>query len=91
MSALGFVGLDLGSQTTLVGVAKKGGIEILANEASQRETPVVVDLGDYERFIGEQGYAQVFTLLFKFLKPSLVEIQFKEYCSISFTFCGTYS
>lgn len=59
MSIPNFVGVDLGSQTAVIAVAKKGGVEILANEASHRETPVVVGFGDYERFIGEQGYAQV--------------------------------
>jgi len=70
MNSPSFVGIDIGSQTALIAVAKKGGVEILANEASQRETPVVVGFGDYERFIGELGYAQVYLQLLSLMNSS---------------------
>lgn len=35
------VGFDIGSLTSYIGAAKKGGIEILANEVSDRNTPYV--------------------------------------------------
>lgn len=49
------VGLDFGSLRSVVAVAKKGGVEILANEASFRETSNCVGYGTQERFLGEAG------------------------------------
>lgn len=40
-----------------MGIAQKAGVEVVVNEASNRETPVVVGFKDNERFIGEQGLA----------------------------------
>lgn len=59
MSVAGAIGIDLGSQTALIGIAKKGGVEVIQNESSQRETSICVGFGDNERFLGEQGYAQL--------------------------------
>jgi heat shock protein 4 len=59
MSVAGAIGIDLGSQTALIGIAKKGGVEVIQNESSQRETTICVGFGDNERFLGEQGYAQL--------------------------------
>lgn len=59
MSVAGAIGIDLGGSTTTIAVLKKGGVEIIINEASHRETPVVIGFGENERFIGEQGYVQV--------------------------------
>lgn len=59
MANIAAVGVDLGGQTAVIAVSKKGGVEVITNEASQRETPLVVGFGDNERFIGEQGFAQV--------------------------------
>ena len=39
------VGLDIGSQTSFCGVARQGGIEVVANEYSKRATETVVSLG----------------------------------------------
>ena len=47
------VGIDLGSWTSKVAVAKRGGVEVITNEANFRETPVVVGYGPAERQIGE--------------------------------------
>lgn len=49
------IGIDLGSQTSCIGYAKKG-VDILANEGSQRETHVVIGFKNEERQIGEQGF-----------------------------------
>ena len=49
------VGIDLGSWTSKVAVAKRGGVEVITNEANFRETPVVVGYGPAERQIGEAG------------------------------------
>jgi len=65
MTTVGAIGVDLGGQNAVIAVAQKGGVEIITNEASQRETPVVVGFGKQERFIGEQGFVQVTFFLFK--------------------------
>lgn len=59
MSSAGAVGVDLGGMAAVIAVAKKGGVEVIANEASSRETPIVVGFGENERFIGEAGYVQL--------------------------------
>ena len=56
---IGAIGLDLGGNNAVIAVAKGVNVEIITNEASHRETPVVVGFGPNERFIGEQGYAQL--------------------------------
>jgi molecular chaperone DnaK (HSP70) len=49
------IGIDLGSWTSKIAVAKRGGVEIITNEANFRETPCVVGYGPAERNIGEAG------------------------------------
>jgi heat shock protein 4 len=49
------VGLDIGSQTSFCGVARQGGIEVVANEYSKRATETVVSLGDRMRHLGTAG------------------------------------
>lgn len=53
------VGIDFGGNSAVIAVAKKGGVEVIVNEASNRETRIVVGFGETERFIGEQGYVQL--------------------------------
>jgi heat shock protein 4 len=55
----GAIGIDMGSSTSVIAVAKKGGVEIMTNEGSHRETQNVVGFGENERFIGEQGHVQL--------------------------------
>jgi heat shock 70kDa protein 4 len=43
----------------VIAVAKKGGVEVLANEGSHRETQNIIGFGERERFIGEQGALQM--------------------------------
>ncbi len=57
--ATGAIGIDLGGGSAVIAVAKKGGVDIIVNEASHRETQIVVGYGESERFLGEQGYVQV--------------------------------
>ena len=61
MSAAGAIGIDFGSNTSVIAVAKKGGVEILTNEGSHRETQNIIGFGESERFIGEQGYVKVYS------------------------------
>lgn len=48
----GAVGIDIGSWRSVVAVAKRGGVEVITNEANFRETPSVVGYGPNERYIG---------------------------------------
>lgn len=58
-NVVGAVGVDFGSVATCIAVAKRGGVEVLANEGSHRETPNIIGFGQSQRFIGEQGASQV--------------------------------
>lgn len=63
-ASTGTIGIDLGSNNIVIAVAKRGGVEILANEGSHRETQNVVGFSGNERFVGEQAVLKVpfFTL-----------------------------
>ncbi|CAI7593469.1 unnamed protein product [Penicillium palitans] len=47
------VGIDLGAQSTKIGVARNKGIDIIANEVSNRQTPSVVGFTPRNRNLGE--------------------------------------
>ncbi|KRX04010.1 hypothetical protein PPERSA_12457 [Pseudocohnilembus persalinus] len=55
---IGAVGIDFGSYRTVIGVAKKKGVDVICNQASARETNNIVSFGEKERFMGEQGSAR---------------------------------
>jgi heat shock protein 4 len=59
MSSAGAVGVDFGGNSAVIALAKKGGVEVIVNEASHRETRIVVGFGEKQRFLGEQGYVQL--------------------------------
>lgn len=48
-------GVDLGNLNSTVGITRNGGIDIVINEVSKRETSTVVSMTEQERFIGESG------------------------------------
>jgi len=52
------VGVDMGDDSTFISVARMGGVDSIANEYSQRNTPTVVSLGGKQRFIGVSGENQ---------------------------------
>ncbi|EAW07571.1 Hsp70 chaperone Hsp88 [Aspergillus clavatus NRRL 1] len=52
------VGIDLGAQSTKVGVARNKGIDIITNEVSNRSTPSLVGFGARSRQIGEGAKTQ---------------------------------
>jgi len=54
----GAVGIDLGSQRSVIAVAKKGGVDVIDNEASYRETRNIVSYGNHERFMGDLAVQQ---------------------------------
>ena len=39
------VGIDFGSSRFVIAVVKKGGVEIVANESTYRQTPMLVSYG----------------------------------------------
>ena len=53
------VGIDFGNSTMVVGAARHRGIDIIANEASRRETPALVGFKDNRRYLGEAAATQV--------------------------------
>ncbi|GAM25786.1 hypothetical protein SAMD00019534_089610 [Acytostelium subglobosum LB1] len=47
------VGFDFGVKNCTIAVAQKGGIDVIANEVSNRLTPSLVSFGEKERYLGE--------------------------------------
>ncbi|KAE8378124.1 heat shock protein 70 family [Aspergillus bertholletiae] len=47
------VGIDLGAQSTKIGVARNKGIDIITNEVSNRSTPTLVGFDSKCRYLGE--------------------------------------
>jgi heat shock protein 4 len=52
------VGIDLGAQSTKIGVARNKGIDIITNEVSNRQTPSMVGFGPKSRYLGEAAKTQ---------------------------------
>ncbi|KPI43502.1 Heat shock protein hsp88 [Cyphellophora attinorum] len=52
------VGIDLGAQSTKIGVARNKGIDIITNETSNRQTPSLVGFGPKSRYLGEAAKTQ---------------------------------
>eukprot|EP00727_Mastigamoeba_balamuthi_P008413 m51a1_g4194 putative hsp70 chaperone hsp88 (449) ;mRNA; f:406221-408321 len=50
------IGIDFGNRSIVVAVAQKGGIDVVDNEASNRQTPSFVSFGEKGRAIGESGF-----------------------------------
>lgn len=51
------VGFDVGNESGIVGVARQRGIDVVLNEESKRETPMLVSFGESQRFVGVAGAA----------------------------------
>ncbi|EEF39376.1 Heat-shock protein 105 kDa, putative [Ricinus communis] len=51
------VGFDIGNENCVVATVKQGGIDVLLNDESKRETPAVVCFGEKQRFLGSAGAA----------------------------------
>ncbi|WFD26871.1 adenyl-nucleotide exchange factor sse1 [Malassezia nana] len=58
------VGLDIGNSSSKIGVARARGVDIVANEVSNRSTPSLVSFGQKARMLGE-GAATAQTSNFK--------------------------
>ncbi|CBZ25642.1 putative heat shock protein [Leishmania mexicana MHOM/GT/2001/U1103] len=48
-------GIDFGNANSTVAITRYGGVDIVTNEVSKRETTTIISFLDDERFIGEQG------------------------------------
>jgi len=46
------VGIDIGDHSTYIAITKSGGVETIANDYSQRNTPSIVAFGEKQRFVG---------------------------------------
>jgi len=55
MSVIGF---DFGNSFGNVAAAQKGGVDVLMNEVSSRQTPSMVAFGDKERYLGDAALTQ---------------------------------
>lgn len=60
-SIMSVVGFDIGNFKSSVGVARQGGIDIVANEYSDRITPSYVSFTNNERFQGHSAKQQEIT------------------------------
>lgn len=53
MSQVASIGIDFGSTRSVIAAALRGGVKILDNEGSHRETQNIVGFSAEERFMGE--------------------------------------
>lgn len=51
------VGFDIGNENCVIAAVKQGGVDVLLNDESKRETPTVVSFGEKQRFLGSAGAA----------------------------------
>lgn len=58
MAVVAAVGIDLGTSSAVIAACRKGGVDILDNEVSNRLTPCYVGFGDKDRAIGERGLGE---------------------------------
>merc|ERR1712137_258856 len=59
VQTMSVAGIDFGNLNCVLAVARKRGIDIIANEASSRETATLVGFRDDQRSLGEQANAQL--------------------------------
>lgn len=52
-------GIDFGNLNLLIGQTSKGGVDVILNESSNRQTAVAVSVQGKQRFIGDSGAAMV--------------------------------
>jgi molecular chaperone DnaK (HSP70) len=57
-------GIDFGNLSLLIAQTSKGGVDVILNGASNRQTATCVSVQGKQRFIGDSGAALVCALLF---------------------------
>lgn len=72
------VGLDIGNENCVIAAVKNGGIDVLLNDESKRETPSVVSFGEKQRFLGSAGVASAM------MNPKSTISQVKRLIGLSF-------
>ena len=53
------VGLDFGNLSVLIGQAGRGGVDVILNDSSNRQTASYVSIQGKQRFLGDSGSAMV--------------------------------
>lgn len=53
------VGLDFGNLSVLIGQAGRGGVDVILNDSSNRQTASYVSIQGKQRFLGDSGAAMV--------------------------------
>ena len=53
------VGFDFGNLSLLVGQTSKGGVDVILNESSNRQTATCVSIQGKQRFLGDAGAGMV--------------------------------
>jgi molecular chaperone DnaK (HSP70) len=56
-SASGALGIDVGSSSSVIAIARRGGVDVVSNEATRRQTPSVVAFDERRRYMGESASA----------------------------------
>lgn len=56
---LAVVGIDFGNLSLLIAQTAKGGVDVILNDASNRQTATAVSIQGKQRFIGDSGAALV--------------------------------
>jgi molecular chaperone DnaK (HSP70) len=65
-------GLDFGNLSMLIAQTSKGGVDVLLNDASNRQTATAVSIQGKQRFLGDAGASMVsYTFLAPFSRFSL--------------------
>lgn len=52
-------GLDFGNLTLLIGQTSRGGVDVILNDSSSRQTSTAVSILNKQRFIGDAGAGMV--------------------------------
>ena len=52
-------GVDFGNLSLLIGQTSKGGVDVILNDSSNRQTATAVSVQGKQRFIGDSGAAMV--------------------------------
>jgi molecular chaperone DnaK (HSP70) len=53
------VGIDFGNLCLLIGQTSKGGVDVILNDSSNRQTATAISVQGKQRFIGDAGAAMV--------------------------------
>ena len=59
MAKGGAIGIDLGNNRCVIASVKSGGVDILTNDVSNRQSPFIVGFGEKERYLGETGASKI--------------------------------